>query len=54
MNVFVVTGLDLGWDCVVSVFDAAHISNEELLKEFPESGYVIHSLLVETDLSNFS
>jgi hypothetical protein len=54
-KVFVVTGLDLGWDCIVGVFDAEKISVEELRVQFPEGRgmYMIFEQQVETTLANY-
>lgn len=62
MQVYVVTGLELGWDCVVGVFT---IENDEeyaqLEKAFPREmecgalGYHIHEQsLQKFDLADFS
>lgn len=37
-TVYVVTGLNLGWDCIVGVFDPEVTSYEDLQNEFPEEG----------------
>lgn len=52
-QVYVVTGKDLGWDCVVGVFDADKVSKDSLLENFPREGYVIFSQEVETNLDNW-
>ena len=53
MKVVVVTGLELGWDCVCGVFDPEKISHEELLECFPEESYVLHDSVIETNLKNW-
>jgi hypothetical protein len=46
-EVYVVTSTDLGWDCVVDVFDANSVSKESLEEVFDsEDGYIIHSVRV--------
>ncbi len=46
-KVLVVTGLDLGWDCVVGVFEN---TTEEALREiFPEGKYVINTCYLESN-----
>jgi len=54
-KVFVVTGLDLGWDCIVGVFDANTFSKEELKVQFPEGRgmYMIFEHEIETSLRNY-
>jgi len=49
--VYVVTGLELGWDCVVGVFK--DVNPDELLKRFPEGQYVIHEKTVEFNLDEW-
>lgn len=41
-EVYVVTMPELGWDCVVGVFDADSVSLKSLEEVFPEGEYVIH------------
>lgn len=50
---WVVTGLHLGWDCVVAVFPDT-ISLEKLKKAFPEGEYVIteQEMATEQDLDD--
>ena len=44
MKVFVVTGVELGWDCVVGVY----IDEEVARKEYPdEDSYVIHEEILD-------
>lgn len=53
-EVYVVTMPELGWDCVVGVFNADSVSVETLEKTFPESQYVIHgSYLVKKDTYDY-
>lgn len=49
--VYVVTGLELGWDCVVGVFQGVEL--EDLQKAFPEGEYVIHEQTIETEAPCF-
>lgn len=46
-SVHVVTNPELGWDCVVGVYDADIVKMEDLLEEFPEGDYVITTEIVE-------
>lgn len=46
-EVYVVIGLDLGWDCVVGVFKG--VSYEDLEARFGR-GYVIRDLYIQTNL----
>lgn len=44
MKVFVVTGVELGWDCVVGVFTDEEVAR----KEYPdEDSYVIHEEILD-------
>lgn len=52
-EVYVVTGLDLGWDCVVGVFNADSVPREKLEQLFPEGEYVIHDVTVEKDTIDY-
>jgi hypothetical protein len=52
MKVFVVTGLELGWDCVVGVFDAGKVSKKDLQSQYPRGEYVISTVTVETEIEN--
>lgn len=49
--VYVVTMPELGWDCVVGVFDSDKVSEDELLKEYPEDQYVIHDQSVRSEIN---
>lgn len=52
--VYVVTGLDLGWDCVVAVFKCDDVSEEQIRERFSEIEHVIHGPLeVEKDLGDW-
>ena len=44
--VYVVTNPELGWDCVVGVYDCDATSHCELRRCFPEDQYVIHKHLI--------
>lgn len=41
MKVYVVTGLQLGWDCVVAVYSHEHVTFEELDRQYPADEYVV-------------
>lgn len=43
-EVYVVTNPELGWDCVVGVFNADSLSKECLEAVFPKSEYQIHGI----------
>lgn len=45
--VYVVTGLDLGWDCVVAVY-TDNVTMADLLKLYPEGEYVISNVTIES------
>lgn len=48
MKVYVVTGLEFGWDCVVGVFLISSDKQlEDLKHDYPESSYIIHEQTVE-------
>ena len=52
-GVYVVTSIELGWDCVLAVFDDS-VDLEELENTFPEScEYVITFKKVEKDLEDY-
>lgn len=48
-EVYIVTGTELGWECVVGVYDADQISEEDLKERFREPQYVIHWAQVQKD-----
>lgn len=50
-QVFVVCGVDLGWDCVVGVFK--DVKYADLRKQFPSDSYVISTQQLETTLDNY-
>lgn len=52
MRVFVVTGLELGWDCVVGVYDADNVSKKDLQSQYPKGEYVISETAVETEIED--
>ena len=53
-GVYVVTSTELGWDCVVGVFDEDAVDLEELEEIVPESGeYVITFRMVEKSLGAY-
>lgn len=41
MNLIIVTNPELGWDCVVAVYDANETSEEDLKKLYSDE-YVFH------------
>ena len=47
-KVFVVTGTELGWDCLVGVYDAEIVSYSQLEKRYPSTEYVISDTTIET------
>lgn len=47
-TVYVVTGLDLGWNCVVGVYSG--VTLKELQKRFPKGEYVISDMRIETEI----
>jgi len=51
-EVYVVTMPELGWDCIIGVFDPESVSKESLEEVFdPDLGYVVHyPRSVEKDL----
>lgn len=53
-KVFVVTGLELGWDNVIGIFSQDHVTKEDLEKSFPkEEKYYISDMAVEINLSEY-
>lgn len=53
-GVYVVTSTELGWDCVVGVFDEDSVDLEELENTFPEDGeYVITFRMVKKSLGAY-
>ena len=48
--VYVVTGLDLGWDCVVGVYCVDKVSLSDLQEEWPVDAYVITKRDIETKI----
>lgn len=53
-NVFVVTGTDLGWDCVVGAFCAEEVTGEELEAAYPHPEYIITEVTVQTNLQHLA
>ena len=49
-RVYVVRGLDLGWDCVMAVYDFDTTILEELQEEFPEDQHVISEFTINTSI----
>lgn len=52
-GVYVVTSTQLGWDCVVGVFDEDSVDREELEETFRSGKYVITYRMVEEDLEDY-
>lgn len=48
VKVYVVTGLNLGWDCIVGVFDPEVTSLVDLQKEFSSGEFVIFKRSITT------
>lgn len=48
--VYVVTGLELGWDCVVAVYTDT-VPLEELQKVYPEGEYVISEVALKSTIT---
>lgn len=54
MSVYIVSSSELGWDCIVGVFNPKHVTLEELAEKFPEKlDYFIFEKEVELDLGNW-
>lgn len=54
-TVYIVTSTELGWDCIIGVFDSESVSKESLEKTFdPDLGYIVHyPRTVEKDLIDY-
>ena len=53
-KVYVVTSTDLGWDCIVGVFDPEKVTKEQLEEQFTsEGGYVVFDKIVESNLDGW-
>lgn len=52
-EVYVVTMPELGWDCVIGVFNADSVSREKLEEVFPEGIYVVHDTIVKKDTFDY-
>jgi hypothetical protein len=54
-QVYVVTSVELGWDCIVGIFDADEFSREDLQEKFPQKyGYVVYyDTTIHKDLGDF-
>lgn len=50
--VYVVTCPELGWDCVVGIFDE-NMDRKELNDQFPEGQYVISKRQIENNLEDY-
>lgn len=54
MKVYVVVGLELGWDNIVGVFNCNDIAKDELEERFPKKyKYHIFQQTVETNMDNY-
>lgn len=53
-KVYVVTSVELGWDCIVGVFDPEFVSEEKLHERFSrDDGYVVFENTVESNLDEW-
>jgi hypothetical protein len=53
-KVHIVTSTEMGWDCIIGVFDYEEVSLEELFIQFPSSSqYVVFTKDVQSDLSDW-
>lgn len=48
MNLYIVTGLNLGWDCICAVYDATTVCYSDLEKAWPMDDYVIHERTIDS------
>lgn len=54
MEVYIVTNVELGWDCIVGVFGSNTITLQELKNRFSSNaGYVIFKNTVLNDLEDY-
>lgn len=56
MRAWIVTNTDLGWDCIIGLFDVNEFSREELEERFPRrQAYVVHysQYIVHSNLGDF-
>lgn len=53
MKVFYVTGFELGWDCMIGIFDASKVTEAELKKAYPEDQYYIDEKTVQTKVDSY-
>lgn len=49
-SVYVVTMPELGWDCVIGVFDSNLVTQEELEQQYTDDQYVIHQQYLQTSI----
>lgn len=53
-KVYVVTSVELGWDCIVGVFDPKKVTKEQLEERFNiNDGYVVFENIVESNLDGW-
>lgn len=52
-GVWVVTNSDLGWDCVVGVFDDKDVTEDDLSKIFVDDAYYFDHHTVEDNLEGY-
>lgn len=52
-KVWVVTGFELGWDCVVAIFDSTQVTKEQLEERFDSEQYYIQRKTIETDMDDW-
>jgi hypothetical protein len=51
-TVYVVTGPQLGWDCVVAVYTES-VTLKTIKEEYPEPEYIISKMTLETEFTKF-
>lgn len=50
-SVYIVTGLDLGWDCIVGVYSTEKVSLESLQEAFNDDKYMIVDRDIDYELN---
>ncbi len=51
ITVFIVTNPELGWDCIVDVFDANEITLEQVREVYPKKyGYFVFERVAATEI----
>lgn len=51
MRAYVVSAFDLGWDCVVAVYNADGVSLDDLEEKYPDDEFDIQSYTVRTEVT---